>query len=169
MLVGSGPDLLGVIVHLDQAVTVLAGKRKEEDKSVIHTIPAMQYRWENSLDDHTHRHKDFETVDDNMLDTDWQDNVNRYKICQKPLEQLRHTSKFSKKVGWMFGAHWNSLTPLHLITPELYRMNCALYCSGQKVWEFQKAWIDKMLFMKVINLAQAEQASQIVFTPKKDS
>lgn len=42
------------------------------------------------------------------------------------------------------------------------------YHAGPKIFEFKKAEIEKMLHMDVIEPAQSESASSIVFSPKED-
>lgn len=66
-------DLLGVIVHLDQAAIIFGEKRKKEEMYVKDSVTAVHYRKNTLRNVQIDRHKRAETVHDKNLETDRQD------------------------------------------------------------------------------------------------
>lgn len=67
---GVKTNLPDVIFHMYQAGKIILEKSAKEDKSVADPITDMHKRKKKSLGDQMYRHKQVESVDDNMLQTD---------------------------------------------------------------------------------------------------
>lgn len=57
---------------------------------------------------------------------------------------------------------------IQLTSDEVRPIHSALYRSGTPARQFEKAEVDKIFKMKVLEPAQTEWASQIAVAPKKD-
>lgn len=55
-----------------------------------------------------------------------------------------------------------------LMAPDVRDITSARCRAGPKAHEFEKVYIDKMLLLKVIELAHSKLASPTIFAPEKD-
>lgn len=68
MFPGVGTDLLDLIVHLDQATSILPEGIKEDNTYVPDNVAAIEYKEGEWQDDQMDRQKEVKTVNDNEVD-----------------------------------------------------------------------------------------------------
>lgn len=76
---------------------------------------------------------------------------------------------FNKCWTGCLGCIYISKHHIKLTAPDVRPVDYIPYCTGLRAREFKKTEFNKMLCTQVIEPAQSEWASLIVFAPKKDS
>lgn len=75
----------------------------------------------------------------------------------------------SRNLERTFGLHCHDQTPIELTSSDVRSASPAPYGTGPKVRELERAGINKMLNVSVIELAKSEWASLIVLAAKQNS
>lgn len=87
------------------------------------------------------RHKDIETVEDKMLNTDWPNNVNiGVQYAQIPSGNFERACQISTNARWTVWPHWHGQISQQADQNGLH-INFAPYQAEQKAVEFEKAKI----------------------------
>lgn len=130
-LIGVGFDLPEVIVKLDQAATIPLKETKMQGESVGDNIAPVQYKENESREDHMDRQKEMETVSNNNMDTGWRENGNiGSQYTENRQENLDTLAKFQESWDGPLGRIDMDKLCMELNGLHVRPINYAVYRTG---------------------------------------